>query len=251
MSTPFTGTAESRVYSRTRDNPARLAHGSYWTLWTLGLPRHANQRSQLHYRLIEFPGAFAVPRHQLARQVPDLCCTLQVTRCTTEEHAPEHPVDVGIDGRHGLLVGKRRDSPCCVGPDTGQLDQIVGRIRQRAAVVPTDHARKRVEIRSSRVVAEAIPSLPHRPGPSPRQRFEIGEALQKPRIVLRHAAHLRLLQHELGDEHAVRIAGLAPRQIARGAGPPGEQLARKCLRARWLARAGGGRTGHGYPRYSP
>src|SRR5439155_7455799 len=91
----------------------------------------------------------------------------------------------------------------------------------------------------------------------------------KPRIVLRHAAHLRLLQHELGDEHAVRIARLAPRKVARGAGPPGEELARKRRphplspstqcgeggRARRFFRAwvrlGGRRTAHGYPRYSP
>src|SRR5438552_2207713 len=37
----------------------------------------------------------------------------------------------------------------------------------------------------------------------------------------------RLLQHELGDEHTIRIAGTAPWQISGGAGPPGQQASGK------------------------
>src|SRR5882762_5020295 len=82
-----------------------------------------------------------------------------------------------------------------------------------------------MQVPRARIVPQAIPRLTYgarrRTGETP----EIREALEKPRIVLRHAAHLRLLQHEFGDQHAVRIAGAAPRQIARGAGPPGQQAA--------------------------
>src|SRR5438034_11043023 len=107
-----------------------------------------------------------------------------------------------------------------------------------------------MEIPRAGVVSQPLPGFPYSAGPRPCQRLEIWEALEKSRIVLRHAAHLRLLQHELGHEHAVRIARLAPWQVARGAGPPGEELAGKCLCARGLAHAGGRRTGHEYPRYS-
>src|SRR5439155_18063203 len=135
--------------------------------------------------------------------------------------------------------------------------------------VLTDHARERVEIRSTRVVSEPIPSLSDSTRARPRECLQIRKPLQESRIVFGHSTHLRLLQHELGDEHAVRIAGAAPREVTRGAGPPGEELARKRRphplspspqcgeggRARRFFRAwvrlGGRRTAHGYPRYSP
>src|SRR5437667_12788236 len=107
-----------------------------------------------------------------------------------------------------------------------------------------------MEIPGAGIIAQAIPRVPHRLRPRARERLEIGKALEKPRIVLRHAADLRLLQHHFRDEHAVRIARLAPRQVPRGAGVPGEELLRNCLRALRFSAGGGSRTGHAYTRYS-
>src|SRR6266516_1453630 len=201
------------------------AHRSYRALWASRFSRHTNQGSQLHGGLVEFPGAFPVAGHQSTRQLPDPRCTLHVARCTIEEHAPEHAIDVRIYSWHWLLVSKCRDGSCCVWTNARELDELFRCVGQLAVVILTDHARKRVEIGSPRVVSQPIPSLTHRAGPRPRQRLEIRKALEESRIVLRHAAHLRLLQHELGHEHAVRIARAPPWQVARGAGPPGEELA--------------------------
>src|SRR3989475_2006392 len=107
-----------------------------------------------------------------------------------------------------------------------------------------------MEIPGAGIIAQAIPRVPHRLRPRARERLEIGKALEKSRVVLRHPADLRLLQHHFRDEHAVRIARLAPREIARGAGVPGEELLRKCLGALRFSAAGGRRTGHAYTRYS-
>src|SRR2546429_480782 len=134
---------------------------------------------------------------------------------------------------------------------TGQCGNAVSGNAPSGNASPGNALCQRMEIPRARIVSQPIPSLTHRARPRPRQTLEIRKPLEKPRIVLRHAAHLCLLQHELGHEHAVRIARLAPWQVARGAGPPGEELARKYLCARGLAHAGGRRTGHGYPRYSP
>src|SRR5438105_9080506 len=205
----------------------RLAVGPYRTLRALRLSGHANQRSQLHDGLIEAPGALAVLGHQGSGQLPDFRCALHVARCTIEEHAAEHTVDVGIDGRYRLLVGERSHRARGVRPDTRKLDQLVGSVGHRAMVVPTDHARERVEIGGACVVPQPVPLLSHSPGLRVRERLEVRKPLDKPRIVLRHPTHLCLLQHELGDEHAIGIARATPRQVARGAGPPGEQLATK------------------------
>ena len=178
-----------------------------------------------------------------------------------EEHSREYTPHVRVDRRDGLLVRERRYRASSVRSDPRELDELVRIIGQRGNAVsgnafsglasPGNLFGQRVQIPRPRIVSQPIPSLSHCARPRPGQSLEIRKALEKSRIVLRHAAHLCLLQHELGHEHAVRIARLAPWQVARGAGPPGEELARKYLCARGLAHAGGRRTGHGYPRYSP
>src|SRR2546428_2062759 len=107
-----------------------------------------------------------------------------------------------------------------------------------------------MEIPGAGIIAQAIPRLPHRLRPRARERLQIGEPPENPRIVLRHPADLRLLQHHFRDEHSIRIARPAPREIARGAGVPGEELRGKCLGALRFSAAGGRRTGHAYTRYS-
>src|SRR5712691_5792267 len=107
-----------------------------------------------------------------------------------------------------------------------------------------------MEIPGARVVPEPVPCFPHRLRPGAGECLEIRKPLEKPRIVLGHAGYLRLLQHHFRDEHLVRIARLAPGEIARGAGVPGEELLGKCLGALRFSAAGGGRTGHAYTRYS-
>src|SRR5882724_3772503 len=201
----------------------RLADGLYRTFATLRCPSLTHQRSQLHDRLVELPCSFSVLRDEHRGQPPEF--RVPHSAFHVPESAPQHPGDVGIDCWHRLLVGERGNGASRVWTNARELDQLFRYVRQLATVVPTDYARERVEIRSPGIVAEAIPSLSYCAGPRARQRFEIRETFQEPRIVLRHAGDLRLLQHELGDEHAVRIAGAAPRQIARGAGPPGEQAA--------------------------
>src|SRR5712692_12048860 len=107
-----------------------------------------------------------------------------------------------------------------------------------------------MEIPGAGIISEPIPGLAHSLRPGPRERLQVGKPPEKPWIVLRHAGDLRLLQHHFRDEHPVRIARLAPGEIARGAGVPGEELLGKCLGALRFSAAGGGRTGHAYTRYS-
>src|SRR3989442_13982572 len=103
---------------------------------------------------------------------------------------------------------------------------------------------------SPRVVPEPVPSFAHRLRPRARERLQIGKALEKPRIVLGHAGDLRLLQHHFRDEHLVRIARPAPREIARAAVAPAEELLRECLGALRFRDARAGRTGDAYTIYS-
>ena len=247
------------------------AHRSYRALWASRFSRHTNQGSELHDGLVELPGAFSVAGHQSAGEIPDAtwrdgalpdgALPGEALPVVSEEDSQEYASHVCVHSGQRLLVRERRYRASSIRPDPRELDELFWIIGQRGNAVsgnaPSGNASpgnalcQRMEIPRARIVSQPIPSLTHRARPRPRQTREIRKPLEKSRIVLRHAAHLCLLQHELGHEHAVRIARLAPWQVARGAGPPGEELARKYLCARGLAHAGGRRTGHGYPRYSP
>src|SRR5207244_9061085 len=67
--------------------------------------RFANERAELHQRLIEPPSAFSVFRHQLLGELPDVLgceCSLQ--------HSPH----VRIDRRNGFFIREARNRSCCV-----------------------------------------------------------------------------------------------------------------------------------------
>src|SRR5437879_8108039 len=71
-----------------------------------------------------------------------------------------------------------------------------------------------VEIASTRVITQAIPSFHYRLGSGACQRSDRRKALQKPGIVVQHPAHLCLLQHELRHEDGIGITRFAPRKDA-------------------------------------
>src|SRR5467141_478803 len=86
-----------------------------------------------------------------------------------------------------------------------------------------------MQVAGARVVAQPVPRLHDRLRARASEVPDRGKSLQEPRIELRHPAHLCLLQHELRHDDAVRIAGLAPRKVARVLSIPPKQLARKGL----------------------
>ncbi len=90
-----------------------------------------------------------------------------------------------------------------------------------------NHARGAVKVRGPAVVAEAVPCLAHRALRSARQLLDRRVARQKTRIEVQHAANLRLLQHDLGDQNRVRVARPPPRQVAPVPPVPGNQTAAK------------------------
>ena len=71
-----------------------------------------------------------------------------------------------------------------------------------------------VEISRASVIAEALPRAKHLIFRSARQRGEIRKRAEPLVIIRDHGGDLRLLEHELGNEDRVGIAGATPREIA-------------------------------------
>ena len=90
-----------------------------------------------------------------------------------------------------------------------------------------------VEISRASVIAEALPRAKHLVFRSARQGGEIRKPA-KPLVIIRnHSRDLRLLQHELGNEDCVRIAGPAPGQIAPVATIPANKRVAKNGKVFW------------------
>src|SRR5262249_42848093 len=81
------------------------------------------------------------------------------------------------------------------------------------------------------VVSEPGPAVAHRVGGSRGQVLQGGIAAQEARVVPHHARHLRLLEHELGDQDRVGIARSAPRQRAPMPGIPAQQAPAESVHA--------------------
>ena len=72
-----------------------------------------------------------------------------------------------------------------------------------------------MEVPRAGVVAEAIPRLRHARGRARATSRERGKALEELAVLVDDARDLRLLEHQLRDENAIRIARPPPWKIAR------------------------------------
>ncbi len=125
----------------------------------------------------------------------------------------------------GFSYAKLATAPAVYRPIPGSLISSGNAFVGNAS--PGNAFRELMEVPRPRIISQPVPSLPHRARFRPRQAPEIRKPLEEARIILAHPAHLRLLQHDLGHEHAIWIAGAAPRQVARRAGVPGEEASSK------------------------
>src|SRR5260370_109933 len=119
----------------------------------------------------------------------------------------------------------------------GRRAQRLAVVGQPAVVARDRLARDGVQPHRADVVAERVPELAHLVDIGGGERAQRRVGPQELAIFRDHPLHLRLLEHDLGNEHAVGHALAAPRQVAAVARVPGEQ-------ATLEAAHGGLRRGH-------
>ncbi len=118
---------------------------------------------------------------------------------------------------------KHAIAPAGVGADAGERQQRRDIARELPAVLIEHRARRALHIHRAAIVAQPCPGADDIGGRCRRQRLERRELIEE-RQVLRHdPIHLSLLEHDLGHQDAIGVAGAPPGQIARGVGEPGQQ----------------------------
>ena len=135
------------------------------------------------------------------------------------ELAREHALHVAVEDRVPLVARQRQDRAGRRAPDARQRHDRCRASPGIAAVPRDDHLRGALQVARARVVAEPGPQVQHlvdrrcgersrRPGNAPMNASKYGIDRRD----------LRLLQHDLGDPHAVRRRDRAAR-----AGPCGRR----------------------------
>ena len=170
--------------------------------------------SQVHQSLVELPGGVTVNGQQGLHQVPDTSCRCRARIEAREKHATHHPFRVRVDSRGTPAVREGRYRARGIRTYSGKPFQGVRLRGQHSVVLLHDDPRESVQILGSAVVAQTVPGLANLAGRRTRERLDRRIPSQKPRIVVLNPRDLRLLQHELGHEDLVRVAGAAPRKIA-------------------------------------
>src|SRR5499425_2145242 len=203
------------------DAPAEGLHGAAAAPW---LPRRTPGGAEVHEGLIVVIGA--ARGHERFREVPDDFVPAQpLEPAWPEEDAAEDPSHVGIHEGGVPAVGEGENGPRRVASDPRHAQERGAVVGEPARVACHRLARDAVQAAGAAVVAEGTPRLRHLSRAGLRELREGGIAREELVILGDDAIHLRLLQHDLRDEHAIGLARAAPREIASVASVPGEEAA--------------------------
>ena len=128
--------------------------------------------------------------------------------------AREHAPHVAVENRAPFAGGERRDRRRGRAPDAGQRDQGFEVARKFAAVRLHHLSRREVEIARAAVIAEPAPQREHVVDTGMGERAHIGKARDEALVIRNDDRDLRLLQHDLREPDAIRVARRLPWKVA-------------------------------------
>ena len=133
--------------------------------------------------------------------------------------ALDDAADVDVDRQNRAAQGETGDGDGGVAADAREPGEVFG------PAITDDGFSGPVEIDGSPVVAQALPGADNLRAAGGCEADCRGPALHPLRPALDDAGYLRLLQHDLGDEHRPGVARTPPGQISPGRRVPLEQQA--------------------------
>jgi hypothetical protein len=177
------------------------------------LPGYANKRAKIEKCGVESRGIgfWDKTRCMLPKR---FSARVGIDRLAQIEKPRQNASGVRFDDWNRLIKGKAGHCMRGVFPDSRKLSHLLDSPWEVSGVSIHNHSRCRVEVSRASVVAEALPRPKHLVFRSPCQRFEIGKPAEPLVIIRNNGGDLCLLEHELGNEDSVRIAGPAPGEIA-------------------------------------
>jgi hypothetical protein len=211
---------------------------------TLRVPRGTDRGAQVHERLVELPCGSRTCRQDACCQIPHgvftssapcappapslHCSSLSPCRSGSAVDAkstPEYPRHVRVHSRYSSLVREVGHRTGRVPSDTWQCREQLRSAWDIPIVFVDDRAGQLMQMCRPTIVPEPLPRLSDAMWSRPREGVDGGKPSDELHIEVDDAGDLRLLQHELGDEHAIRITRSSPWQIPTDRSKPLEQAA--------------------------
>jgi|GEM_PF-12925 len=122
--------------------------------------------------------------------------------------------DVRIEDGDSSIEGEGGNGSSRVGADARQLAQNLGIIGNAPPVPGNNLTRGPTEISGARVISKPFPELENLFLIRAGERNDVWELLHPSLVERDHRRDGGLLQHELGDQNRIGIAGATPRQVA-------------------------------------
>ena len=202
------------------DDPDRRFHtppGSaelrYRTPGATRIAGGTDPRPHVHQRLV--PRIGPLTGEETLRQIPDLPFRSHVDG---RRHMPEQPREgasyVDIDQRNLCSECRATKGVHRVSAEARKRRQTLLIFRHPSPVFRHNGSGKPMKTHRAVVVAKSTPGLDDRPLLRARKRWERGESVKELRVFPEYTVYLGLLQHDFGNEDAVRVRGVPPRQPA-------------------------------------
>ena len=222
----------ARAPDRQGSGLGRATKSFYRTDRTLRFARQTNERAKIDKCGIEIGGAAC--RHELGNATPEELPAAGGIDCDPHiKEARENTRGVRFDYGNGLVEGEARDRVGGVFSDPGGLPHHSDVVREFSIMSILHEPGGGVQVAGASVVAKSLPGVKDVVLRSQRERGEVREAPEPGVIIRAHGSDCCLLQHELGDEDGVRVAGVAPRQVESVTAIPGEETATENADAGW------------------
>ncbi len=125
----------------------------------------------------------------------------------------QDPENIRIHHRHAAIKRKRRNSRGRVGTDPGKPSQRLHIPGHASTVLANHRLRGLLEVSGAGVISQAFPAFQNVPLVRSRECGGRWKNLHPPPEKRNHRCDGRLLQHEFGHQHGVRIRMPPPRQI--------------------------------------
>ena len=179
---------------------------------TVGMLGHTLDGAQLHHRLIV--QTRSLPVQLLFRQLgKQLLARSRIDGRIEGIPTREHPIDIAIDHRIGLIPRKRDNGSRCIVADSlqGTYRSIVR--RKDPPMLLHDHPGSRMHIPGPAVVAQPLPILQNLLFRSRRQSRHIGKTIRETHKIIQSLRHTGLLENNFGHPDQIGILRIPPRQI--------------------------------------
>ena len=165
-------------------------------------------------------------REQILEAVLDRAAKMRMGEAAFAAFKASHDTHhVAVESDERLIVGDAQHRPRRVPPDAGKLACVVQAARKMTSEIPDDRSGCGVEVSCPPVVAETGPEVEHSLERCARQTPDRGKGPDKAPEVGDRGGHPGLLEHDLRDPDAVRIAILPPRKRTALVSEPAKQRA--------------------------